>query len=139
MKLFSRLNQYGDWGLLILRVGIAVIFVAHGVLKFGTWHMQPSETLPAGMLVILKILSIAEPLGALSMIAGFLTPLAAIGMSVLMIGVINMKINMMHVGFIEMQGKGTGWEFDFIILCVTLCILITGPGKISLEHFLRKK
>ena len=99
--------------------------------------MQPSDQLPGSMLMIFKILSVAEPLAGLSMIAGFLTPLAAIGMSVLMLGVINMKINVMHVGFIA--GQTTGWEFDFICLCVALCILFTGPGKISLEKMISKE
>ena len=71
------------------------------------------------------------------MIAGFLTPLASIGMSVLMIGVINMKINVMHVSFIA--GQTTGWEFDFLVLCAALCILFVGPGKISLEKMLSKQ
>ncbi len=89
------------------------------------------------MLTILKILSIAEPLGAVAMIVGFWTPLAAIGMSLLMVGVINMKINTWHLGFIAQQS--TGWELDFIILCALLCILFVGPGKISLEKFFSKE
>ena len=137
MKLFLKLNQFSDFGILLLRLGIGIIFIKHGLFKWQMWGMQPSDQLPASMLMILKILSVAEPLAGLSMIAGFLTPLAAIGMSVLMVGVINMKINVMHVGFIA--GQTTGWELDFICLCSALCILFTGPGKISLEIALSKE
>lgn len=134
MTFFSKLTRFSDWGLLVLRLGIAVVFFAHGMLKWGLWGMEPSEQLPAGMLTILMILSLAEPLGAIAMVVGYLTPVAAIGMGVLMLGVINMKINDMGVGFIA--GQTTGWEMDFILLCAAVCILFTGPGKISLEKYL---
>ena len=137
MRLFSSLNKFNDLGLLALRLGIGIIFIKHGVFKWQMWGMQPSDQLPASMLMLFKILSVAEPLGGLSMIAGFLTPLAAIGMSVLMVGVINMKINVMHVGFIA--GQTTGWEFDFLVLCSALCLLFTGPGKISLERLVSRE
>ena len=137
MKIFSKLNNFSDVGLLILRLGIGIIFIKHGMFKWQMWGMQPSDQMPASMLMIMKILAVAEPLGGLSMITGFLTPLASIGMSVLMIGVINMKINVMHVSFIA--GQTTGWEFDFLVLCAALCILFVGPGKISLEKMLSKQ
>ena len=137
MKLFSTVNRFGDWGLLILRVGIGIVFFAHGMLKWGIWGMEPSEQLPASMLTILKILSIAEPLSAIAMAVGLLTPIPAIGMGILMLGVINMKINTMHVGFIGQQT--TGWELDFTLLCAIVCILITGPGKISLQEVFSRK
>ena len=137
MKLSEKLNRFSDLGFLILRVGLGIIFIKHGLFKWQMWGMQPSDQLPASMLTLFKVLSIAEPLGGLSMIAGFLTPLAAIGMSVLMLGVINMKINTMHMGFIGSQG--TGWEFDFLVLCGALCVLFSGPGKISLERMLSRK
>jgi uncharacterized membrane protein YphA (DoxX/SURF4 family) len=88
-------------------------------------------------LTILKFLSIAEPLGGIAMIVGFWTPLTAIGMSLLMLAVINMKINMMHLDFIAQQS--TGWELDFTLLCALLCILLVGSGKFSLEKFFSKE
>lgn len=136
MKIFSKLTRFSDWGLLAIRLGVGIVFIAHGMLKWGTWSMQPSEQLPASMLTILKFLSIAEPLGGIAMIVGFWTPLAAIGMSILMLAVINMKINTMHLGFIAQQS--TGWEFDFILLCASICILLVGPGKFSIEKFFTK-
>lgn len=137
MKLFSKLTRFSDWGLLALRIGIAVVFFAHGTFKWGVWGMEPSEQLPAWMLTILKILSIAEPLGAIAMLIGFWTPIASIGMGVLMLGVINMKITMMNVGFIGEQT--TGWELDFIVLCAVVCVLFTGPGRISLERLIANR
>lgn len=137
MKLFSKLTRFSDWGLLALRIGIAAVFLAHGTFKWGVWGMEPSEQLPSWLLTIFKILSIAEPLGAIAMLIGFWTPIASIGMGVLMLGVINMKITMMNVGFIGEQT--TGWELDFIILCAVVCVLLTGPGRISLERLIANR
>jgi putative oxidoreductase len=137
MKIFSKLTRFSDWGLLAIRLGVGIVFIAHGMLKWSTWGMQPSEQLPASMLTILKFLSIAEPLGGIAMIVGFWTPLTAIAMSLLMLAVINMKINTMHLGFIAQQS--TGWELDFTLLCALLCILLVGPGKFSLEKFFSKE
>jgi len=137
MNLSEKLNKFSDVGLLILRLAIGIIFIKHGMYKWQMWGMQPSDQLPASMLTLFKVLSVAEPLGGLSMIAGLLTPLTAVCMSVLMLGVINMKINVMHVGFIA--GQTTGWELDFLVLCSALCILFTGPGKISLKNLMSRK
>ena len=137
MKFLSSTHRFGDWGLLALRLGLGIVFFAHGMLKWGVWGMEPSEHLSSSMLAILKILSIAEPLGAVAMAIGLLTPIPAIGMGILMLGVIDMKIGAMHVGFIGEQT--TGWELDFILLCGTVCVLLTGPGKISLGSLLSKK
>ncbi|MBI2620004.1 MAG: DoxX family protein [Ignavibacteriales bacterium] len=136
MAPFSNLTRFSDWGLLVLRVGIGSVFIAHGLLKWGLWSMEPSEHLSASMLWILRILSIAEPLGGLAMIAGFWTSIAAIGMGVVMLGAINMKINTMQLGFIG--ENTTGWEFDFLVFCAAVCILLVGPGKFSLEKVLSK-
>ena len=133
MKQFTR---YSDWGLLALRIALGSIFIAHGLLKWGLWSAAPSEQLSAGMLWILRILSIAEPLGGAAIIVGFWTPAAAIGMAVVMLGVINMKINSMHTGFIGQ--KGTGWELDFLVLCSALCILFVGTGKYTITKLFSK-
>jgi len=136
MSFFSKLLRFNDWGLLVLRLAIGVIFIQHGLYKWMLWHMQPSDQLPVSMLMILRFLSIAEPLGGAAMIIGILTPITSIAMSILMVLVINMKITVQHIGFIG--DKATGWEFDFVILAGALCILLVGPGKISLQRFFSK-
>ena len=88
MKNFSKLIRFNDWGLLVLRLGLAIVFFAHGMMKWGLLGREPSEQLSASMLMTLKILSIAEPLGAFAMAIGLLTPIAAIGMGAVMVGVI---------------------------------------------------
>lgn len=137
MRFLSKLSRFSDWGLLVLRFAIGIIFIVHGTMKWNIWNMQPSERLPATMLTIFKILSITEPLGAVAIIFGFLTPVAALGLSIIMIGAISMKINVMNLGFIAQQG--TGWEFDFLILSSLVCLLLSGAGKISVDRALSKE
>lgn len=137
MSLLLRLFRFNNIGLLILRLGVGIIFIEHGMLKWGMWGMQPSEQLQPSMLMTLKVLSIAEPLGGLAMILGLWTLPAGIGMAVVMVAVISMKINVTHVGFIAFQT--TGWELDFLVLCSVLSIIFTGPGRFSVERLLSKE
>jgi putative oxidoreductase len=137
MKLVPNLTRFGDVGLIALRFSIGIIFLVHGTYKWRMWEMVPSEHLSATMLTIFKILSIAEPLGAVAIIVGFLTPYAAIGLSIVMIGTINMKINVMHLSF--MARGATGWEFDTMILAGLICLLFIGPGKFSVDKKLFKE
>ncbi|HYS19466.1 MAG TPA: hypothetical protein VEO73_00115, partial [Gemmatimonadales bacterium] len=66
MGFFTELRHMGDWALLALRLGVGVPFLVHGIQKSAMWKMQPSAQLPAGMLSVLRLLSIVEPLGAVA-------------------------------------------------------------------------
>ncbi|MFQ6608230.1 MAG: DoxX family protein [Fidelibacterota bacterium] len=134
MGFLTSLQEYGDWGLFILRLSIGIIFIYHGKMKWSMWKMEPSEQMPAQMLSLMKFLSIVEPLGGLALITGFLTQVAAVGLGVIMLGAINTKIKMMKVKFF-MQDN-TGWEFDFVLLFGCITLLLTGAGKIALDGLL---
>ena len=132
MQLFISLQQYGDLGILILRAAVGIIFLVHGSEKWKMWKMAPSEQMPAKMLNIIKLLSIVEPLGAIALMAGFLTPFASLGLGIIMLGAIYMKTRVWKNGFTSKQGMG--WEFDFLILAVCCAILIFGAGALSLDY-----
>lgn len=133
MAFFSSLHSYGDLGLLALRLGVGAIFMAHGLAKRAMWKMQPSEQLPAPMLKILRLLSVCEPLGALGVLTGTLTQLAAVCLAVIMVGAINLKIKMMKKKFYD-QEKHDGWELDFMILCACAALFFMGAGAWSLDR-----
>jgi len=79
--------------------------------------------MPASMLRNLRILSIAEPAGALGLIFGLLTQLAALGLVIVMIGAI------------QFLRKGhRKWEFEFLLLVVALSLAIMGGGKYALDR-----
>src|SRR5438046_9358475 len=64
MSVLSSLHQFSDWGLLALRLGVGTVFLVHGNQKRAMWKMQPSAQLPAGLLPLLRVLSIARPTAA---------------------------------------------------------------------------
>src|SRR5438034_8209053 len=110
MTVLSSLHHFSDWGLLALRLGIGTVFLAHGSQKRAMWSTQPSAQMPAGLLSLLRVLSIAEPLGGLATLVGLLTQAAAAGFILVMLGAIRLKVQQLHMGF---TGEG-GWEFEFL-------------------------
>src|SRR5690242_6028983 len=93
------------------------------------WKMQPSAQLSAGILMLLRVLSIAEPLGAIATLVGLLTQAAAAGFIVVMLGAIRLKVLQLHKGF---SGDG-GWELEFILLVGAVALLVLGSGKFALD------
>ena len=132
MSLFASLHQLSDIALLILRITLGAIFLAHGLPKRRLWSAQPSERMPAGMLRNLRILSIAEPAGGLAVIVGFLTQLAAFGLVIVMLGAIQFLITKVNRKFKEENSPG--WEFEFLLLIVALTLAIMGGGKYALDR-----
>ncbi len=130
MTVLSSLHQLGDWGLLALRIGVGVTFLVHGRQKRVMWGMQPSAQLSAGTLNLLRVLSIAEPLGALATLVGLLTQVAAAGFVVVMVGAIRLKITQLHKGF---SGEG-GWEFELLLLVGAIALLLLGAGRFALDR-----
>src|SRR5882762_5714996 len=132
MGLFVQLHQFSDFALLILRLAVGTIFLMHGLPKRGLWSAQPSEQMPASMLTKLRILSIAEPAGALGLIFGFLTQLAALGLVIVMLGAITFLRTKAHRKFKEENSPG--WEFEFMLMMVALALAIMGAGKFALDR-----
>jgi putative oxidoreductase len=132
VKLLFGMTAYKSWVPMILRLALAILFFVHGTAKWDMWTMQPSGQMPALMLTIYKILSIAEPLGALALVLGIFTPLAAMGLSIVMFSAINLKMDSWHLQF--MDSHGTGWELEFITVIALICLMLTGPGALSLDH-----
>ncbi|PYO59425.1 MAG: DoxX family protein [Gemmatimonadetes bacterium] len=132
MTVLSSLHQFSDWGLFALRLGVGTVFLVHGSQKRAMWRMQPSVPMPAGLLSLLKVLSIAEPLGGLATLVGLLTQAAAAGFILVMLGAIRLKVQQMHKGF---TGEG-GWEFEFLLLVGAIALLLLGAGKFALDRLL---
>lgn len=123
----SALQKKQDWAILALRLIIGAIFLYHGYQKWGVWAADTQVT--GSMLVIMRILSIAEPLGGIALILGGLTRLAAIGIAIIMIGAISMKHFAFGAGF---GGQG-GWEFDLALFGMALVLATYGSGRYSVD------
>jgi len=132
MGFFVSLHQFSDFALLILRLALGTVFLFHGLPKKGLWSAQPSDQMPAGLLTRLRILSIAEPAGALGLIFGLLTQLAGLGLVIVMAGAITFLRTKAHRKFQE--ANAPGWEFEFMLLVVALALAILGGGKYALDR-----
>jgi putative oxidoreductase len=134
MNVFTSLHGYSDVGLLALRWAIGAIFLVHGLRKRAMWSMKPSQQMPAGLLNILRLLSIAEPLGGLALVLGFLTQLAALGLAIVMVGAIDLKARKMKLAFSPQDTSKSGWEIDFILLAGSVALFFTGAGAYALDR-----
>ena len=122
MNALSFLSSYSNEALLALRLAIGIIFLVHGPKKLGN------------IASFMGCIGIAETLGALAMIFGFLTAWAALGLGIIMLGAMYKKIAEWKVPFTAMDK--TGWEFDFMILAGCIALMILGAGTLSVDSIM---
>lgn len=134
MTICQSLKTYENWAWLLVRISVGATFILHGMQKWSVWSASSVST--GGMTVVMKILSIAEPLGGLALILGILTPWAAAGLIIIMLGAIYTKIS---GGAPFAGGKGGSWEFDLLLLSANILIMISGGGKYVLDKFWSKE
>lgn len=114
------LYEYADLGFVLLRLTIATIFLVHGPKKL-SGNMGPFMT----------FIGAAETVGALAVLVGFLTQLAALGLGIIMAGAISKKIFEWHIPFTAKDK--TGWEFDLMILAGCIVLMTLGSGLFGLD------
>ena len=132
---FEGLAEFGEWGLLALRVAVGVIFIVHGWPKITGGRgmaaaMGGGEAKPL-MVGVLTLQGVVEAGGGVLMILGVLTQLVALAFIIIMIGAIALKNSMMKTGFSSQQT--TGWEFDFVLLAANVLLFLVGPGEIAIQ------
>lgn len=136
-----------DLGLLVLRVAVGAILVAHGIQKlFGIWggpgidgfaaYLQNGNDPSLGFERFTKIIAIATGVvelgGGAMLILGLLTPIAAAGAVGVMLSATLFKLTTAGNGFVFFaQDKGV--EFELLLLFASVAIILTGPGKLSLD------
>jgi putative oxidoreductase len=122
---FPQLLRFADFGLLLLRLMVGMIFLPSG------WHHLKDPEARSKSIGMSKgftiILGVGELAGSLGVIFGVLTQIAAIGLILIMLGAIYKKIFAWHIGF--WGEKGSGWHYDLILVVMNLVILFTGGGK----------
>ena len=120
----------GALGLLLLRLVAGAAFLGHGAGKIQTpfaW-MPPEAGTPA---FLQALAAVAEFLGGgLGWIAGFLTPLASLGVLATMTVAI-----LFHVGRGDpfVGAGGPSFELALLYWCIALLLLLIGPGRFSLD------
>ncbi len=135
-----------DVGLLIARLALGIVILPHGLQKTlglfggggfsGTMGFFTQQGLPS---IIAFLIIIGESFGALGLIVGFLSRLAAFGISLIMLGAIFM-VHLPNGLFMNWFGtkQGEGFEFHILAIGLGLVVLIGGGGKWSIDKLLVK-
>jgi putative oxidoreductase len=123
--MFPQLARFTDLGLLLLRLMVAIVFIASGYnqLKDPDGRSK-SIGMSKGFTIFLGIVEIA---GGLGLSFGVLTQLAAFGLILIMLGAIQKKIFVWHTGFWGTQSQG--WHYDLLFVMSNLVIAFTDGGK----------
>lgn len=136
-------------GLVVLRLALAVVFVAHGAHKlFGLWAgpaigvggLEMTAQLFAGLglnpsFPLAVLVGVVETLGGLLLVVGWFTRFAAAAMAVVAV-VAMWKGQWANGFFLNWTGapdRGQGFEFSLILLGALLCLTFTGGGEWSLD------
>ncbi|MGQ0777775.1 MAG: DoxX family protein [Pseudonocardiales bacterium] len=125
-----------DAGLLVLRLAVAAVFIAHGwgdVVEAGvSTNVQNYQD--AGI----PLAAVAAPFtayiqlfGGILFVFGALTRLISAGYVIVMAG----ALFFVHLGEPLVMGQdGSGSGFAFIMCAASLAVLIAGPGRFSIDH-----
>jgi putative oxidoreductase len=127
------------YGLLLLRLVAGGTMFGHGAQKLFGWFGGGGIRGTAGFFgsvgfrapVVMAVLAGLGEAGGLLFAAGFLTPLASLGIAVVML----MAIGVVHwsKGFWNSAG---GYEFNLLLLTVAIAVAGTGPGRFSVDRAL---
>ncbi len=135
-----------DASALVARLALGIVILPHGLQKllgmFGgagftaTVDYFVSSGLPAFLAVLIII---GEAFGALGLIVGFLSRLAALGITIIMLGAI-LTVHIKFGFFMNWAGTqaGEGFEFHILAMGLALVVLIRGGGLLSVDAAITK-
>jgi putative oxidoreductase len=136
------LSTNDDIAALVLRVLLGLVFFPHGMQKlttmfggFGFTGTMGFFTDKLGVPAVFAFLAIlAEGLGWIGLIAGFLTRVAAFGIAVEMAVAVYM-LHWQNGFFMNWFGKqkGEGFEYHILVIAIALALMIKGGGKWSID------
>jgi putative oxidoreductase len=122
--MFPQLARFTDAGLLLLRLMVALVFIASG---FSHLKNPAARARSIGMSQRFTVfLGVAETAGGLGVAFGILTQLAAFGLILIMFGAVQKKIFAWHTGF--WGEKAPGWYYELMLIVMNLLIAFTDGG-----------
>ncbi len=138
----------GDWLQLLLRLTLGIVIFPHGAQKLLGWFGGYGFSGTMGFLtgtvglpwVVALLVIMAESLGALGVILGFLTRVGALGILSVMLGAI-LTVHL-KVGFFMNwtgQQQGEGFEYHLLAIGLALALLVRGGGALSVDRAIQGK
>jgi putative oxidoreductase len=132
------------YGPLVLRLALSAVFIAHGARKLfgvfggpglaGTAALFESQGL-AAPLPLAILAGVVELCGGALLIPGVWTRLAA-ALLIADVGVGLWKVQLTYGFFLNWTlepGVGHGIEFSLILVAALTCLILTGPGALSVD------
>jgi putative oxidoreductase len=128
-----------SYGLLLIRLVVGGTMFSHGAQKLFGWFGGGGPQGTAGFMgklgfrapLLMAVLAGLGEVGGLAFAVGFVTPLAALGIAVVMIN----AITLVHWSNGFFNGSG-GIEFPLTLLTIAVAVAATGPGRFSLDRAL---
>jgi putative oxidoreductase len=136
-----------DSAALVLRVMLGVVFFPHGAQKvlglFGGHGFTGTvlfftETMRIPYALVLLVMA-AEFLGAIGLIVGLMTRVAAFGIFCVMAGAVYM-VHLPNGFFMNWSGNqaGEGFEYHLLVMAIAVALMIRGGGRWSLDRLLSR-
>jgi len=134
---------------LIARLALGIVLFAHGAQKLFGWFGGYGFSGTMGFLtgtvglpyIIALLVILIEFFGALFLIAGFATRIAALGIIGNFIGVVlstNLN-NGFFMNWASQANKGEGLEYFILLFGLALIALIAGGGKASIDAAIARR
>lgn len=130
-----------------IRLVLGGVMLAHATQKIFGWFGGPGlsstmETFRSHLgipMVLAGIAILAEFVGSLGLILGFLGRLAAVCIIAVMIGAV-LLVHLDHGFFMNWMGtaRGEGFEYHLLAIAAALPILAKGSGAYSVDGWLRR-
>ena len=142
------LRTDNDTAMLVLRVLLGVVMFPHGAQKALGWYGGNGFSGTMGFLtgtmglpwIVAFLVIVAEFLGSIGLVAGFLTRLSALGIGCVMIGAIatvHGKVGFFMNWYGSQQGEG--YEYHLLVLAICAALAIRGAGALSVDGAIARR
>ena len=128
-----------DLGLLVTRIALGGVMIAHGIQKAFSFGFAGTQQGFAGMGAPLPgltavLVTLLELVGGVAVLLGLATRVVALLYALTMVG----AAVLVHLpnGFYAADG---GWELVGLLAIVSLALVVGGPGRLSLDHLVSRR